>query len=105
DQRRIGEQRFVIGVAYDDRVRGDLEGLGVEGYARSEEHTSELQSLAYLVCRLLLEKKKTNASRTPTAVARTTSSTSAAMDTLLTQICPGTRVSRSRRSPTHPPTS
>src|SRR2546425_9373927 len=30
-----------------DRIRG-----------RSEEHTSELQSLAYLVCRLLLEKKK-----------------------------------------------
>src|SRR5205823_11868574 len=28
------------------------------GAARSEEHTSELQSLAYLVCRLLLEKKK-----------------------------------------------
>src|SRR5205823_12351490 len=28
------------------------------GDARSEEHTSELQSLAYLVCRLLLEKKK-----------------------------------------------
>src|SRR2546425_5030535 len=28
---------------------------------RSEEHTSELQSLAYLVCRLLLEKKKNNA--------------------------------------------
>src|SRR2546425_3799322 len=27
--------------------------------ARSEEHTSELQSLAYLVCRLLLEKKNT----------------------------------------------
>src|SRR2546425_11799929 len=30
----------------------------VHGEARSEEHTSELQSLAYLVCRLLLEKKK-----------------------------------------------
>src|SRR2546425_10199907 len=29
---------------------------------RSEEHTSELQSLAYLVCRLLLEKKKNNMS-------------------------------------------
>src|SRR2546425_8999881 len=29
-------------------------------YMRSEEHTSELQSLAYLVCRLLLEKKKNN---------------------------------------------
>src|SRR2546423_2079177 len=28
------------------------------GRPRSEEHTSELQSLAYLVCRLLLEKKK-----------------------------------------------
>src|SRR2546425_7207653 len=31
--------------------------------ARSEEHTSELQSLAYLVCRLLLEKKKKLSSR------------------------------------------
>src|SRR2546425_2624435 len=31
--------------------------LGHE-HRRSEEHTSELQSLAYLVCRLLLEKKK-----------------------------------------------
>src|SRR6201991_4495965 len=30
---------------------------GPVGLARSEEHTSELQSLAYLVCRLLLEKK------------------------------------------------
>src|SRR3712207_7569786 len=30
----------------------------VELYARSEEHTSELQSRQYLVCRLLLEKKK-----------------------------------------------
>src|SRR5205823_12799712 len=30
------------------------------GELRSEEHTSELQSLAYLVCRLLLEKKKKN---------------------------------------------
>src|SRR5205823_13967850 len=29
-----------------------------EPFDRSEEHTSELQSLAYLVCRLLLEKKK-----------------------------------------------
>src|SRR5258706_2055890 len=31
---------------------------------RSEEHTSELQSLTNLVCRLLLEKKKTNADST-----------------------------------------
>src|SRR3989441_6440357 len=35
-------------------VRVDLTNTG----KRSEEHTSELQSLAYLVCRLLLEKKK-----------------------------------------------
>src|SRR2546425_9643104 len=32
----------------------------VAEFIRSEEHTSELQSLAYLVCRLLLEKKKKN---------------------------------------------
>src|SRR3712207_7098549 len=31
---------------------------GGDGEARSEEHTSELQSRQYLVCRLLLEKKK-----------------------------------------------
>src|SRR5687767_15379272 len=33
-------------------------------WPRSEEHTSELQSLAYLVCRLLLEKKKYSTGRT-----------------------------------------
>src|SRR3712207_6927353 len=33
--------------------------------ARSEEHTSELQSRQYLVCRLLLEKKKTASPFTP----------------------------------------
>src|SRR5205823_13387182 len=32
--------------------------VAASGVHRSEEHTSELQSLAYLVCRLLLEKKK-----------------------------------------------
>src|SRR5687767_11982041 len=41
-------------------------GLGADcvGGVRSEEHTSELQSLAYLVCRLLLEKKKKNTIKT-----------------------------------------
>src|SRR2546425_7266269 len=39
---------------------------------RSEEHTSELQSLAYLVCRLLLEKKK----NTTTKLATHSTSTS-----------------------------
>src|SRR2546425_8489876 len=39
----------------------DAQALAVvELQRRSEEHTSELQSLAYLVCRLLLEKKKKN---------------------------------------------
>src|SRR2546425_801665 len=40
----------------EQRPRGEAQG-GREK-PRSEEHTSELQSLAYLVCRLLLEKKK-----------------------------------------------
>src|SRR5687767_15776834 len=35
-------------------------GLADNFALRSEEHTSELQSLAYLVCRLLLEKKNNN---------------------------------------------
>src|SRR3989441_3826323 len=41
-------------------VRGTAKPTAGAGVARSrsEEHTSELQSLAYLVCRLLLEKKK-----------------------------------------------
>src|SRR5476651_2863130 len=40
---------------------------GVRRPARSEEHTSELQSRQYLVCRLLLEKKKKhNIDQTPT---------------------------------------
>src|SRR2546425_6378612 len=43
------------GVAHPDA--GGVPGVHRLGN-RSEEHTSELQSLAYLVCRLLLEKKK-----------------------------------------------
>src|SRR2546425_2363654 len=40
------------------------------GPGRSEEHTSELQSLAYLVCRLLLEKKKRETDRRDQALPR-----------------------------------
>src|SRR2546425_7287032 len=40
------------------------QGVNSKRCERSEEHTSELQSLAYLVCRLLLEKKKKNTTRT-----------------------------------------
>src|SRR3712207_6867127 len=47
----------------------EIEFLGTSGaeeldLVRSEEHTSELQSRQYLVCRLLLEKKKTHYYRT-----------------------------------------
>src|SRR5947199_4694440 len=44
----------------------DLTAVDYSKYPRSEEHTSELQSLRHLVCRLLLEKKKNpiRASRT-----------------------------------------
>src|SRR5687767_15629358 len=45
DEKRAG---FIAGGPRRARNEGE----------RSEEHTSELQSLAYLVCRLLLEKKK-----------------------------------------------
>src|SRR2546425_7631007 len=44
--------------------RGMSPGLRAVNQMRSEEHTSELQSLAYLVCRLLLEKKKLITSNT-----------------------------------------
>src|SRR5687767_15992363 len=39
-------------------AHGRPAAVDTPGLRRSEEHTSELQSLAYLVCRLLLEKKK-----------------------------------------------
>src|SRR5438093_13561375 len=42
----------------DGRLRRHLRALGRGEAVRSEEHTSELQSLTNLVCRLLLEKKK-----------------------------------------------
>ena len=42
-------------------------------FDRSEEHTSELQSQAYLVCRLLLEKKNQNNYRLTTLVNSNTS--------------------------------
>src|SRR5205814_8419756 len=50
-------------------------GAGGE-FVRSEEHTSELQSLRHLVCRLLLEKKKKTRSLPTTTPAGTTPSPS-----------------------------
>src|SRR3712207_7522812 len=72
-ERRLADDEVQVGVTVDaeldlaaldvtDRlgdVHRDRAGLGVRHEtARSEEHTSELQSRQYLVCRLLLEKKK-----------------------------------------------
>src|SRR2546425_5086299 len=45
-------------VAHELRPEVPAHHVAAEREGRSEEHTSELQSLAYLVCRLLLEKKK-----------------------------------------------
>src|SRR3712207_7671790 len=51
-QQPPGDGRAHQPAAHHDRVEGFVPH-------RSEEHTSELQSRQYLVCRLLLEKKKT----------------------------------------------
>src|SRR2546423_5645531 len=52
-----------IDSAKEESIEAILEAHQQRG--RSEEHTSELQSLAYLVCRLLLEKKKLEISLSP----------------------------------------
>src|SRR3712207_8980565 len=57
DQRR---PEPVQALQDDGAALGEQAQHGVRGHlVRSEEHTSELQSRQYLVCRLLLEKKKT----------------------------------------------
>src|SRR3712207_7617904 len=65
--KQSGSKTLVAGtpaVELDERLgRLPQEAVLVKKYAsafRSEEHTSELQSRQYLVCRLLLEKKKQN---------------------------------------------
>src|SRR5262249_58422566 len=72
DRRPVGLHRVRIGdLEFDDEIGGHgglpwRSGSGLAAYEahaaepRSEEHTSELQSLTNLVCRLLLEKKKNN---------------------------------------------
>src|SRR5205814_9096254 len=49
---KLGKRTFLLDTIDPDSLRAFDEML------RSEEHTSELQSLRHLVCRLLLEKKK-----------------------------------------------
>src|SRR3989441_5733055 len=62
-----------------DNIPGTVFADGDAAYrpsARSEEHTSELQSLAYLVCRLLLEKKKDRPQKAPRSSAAANITTS-----------------------------
>src|SRR3712207_7046820 len=59
-QARLGRARGRLG---HERARGRVGRGGDADPGRSEEHTSELQSRQYLVCRLLLEKKKKRALR------------------------------------------
>src|SRR3989441_4435259 len=54
--QRLGGERLIVMTG--GPARGRSQRAAVTEPHRSEEHTSELQSLAYLVCRLLLEKKK-----------------------------------------------
>src|SRR5438045_5508111 len=51
--------RSVERILHEGAVDGRAAAVAEVGAERSEEHTSELQSLRHLVCRLLLEKKKT----------------------------------------------
>src|SRR2546429_4943251 len=53
-------QYTILNAAYDDPNNAADRDKRDKIYARSEEHTSELQSRLHLVCRLLLEKKKNN---------------------------------------------
>src|SRR3712207_7389608 len=50
--------RIAVHVAAQGALTSEARAAVKECMARSEEHTSELQSRQYLVCRLLLEKKK-----------------------------------------------
>src|SRR3712207_7590143 len=65
--RKVAKERFLHRVTRDVDIPRNGIGVPEQGGAvvpvqradlRSEEHTSELQSRQYLVCRLLLEKKK-----------------------------------------------
>src|SRR2546425_8859880 len=57
-ERLVGFARDPAGKGFFIQFPLHEVSLRIHRLSRSEEHTSELQSLAYLVCRLLLEKKK-----------------------------------------------
>src|SRR5438093_7026205 len=76
-----------VGLGETHAVRAAVERHGAAGrdHGRSEEHTSELQSLTNLVCRLLLEKKKkkNKQSYCPTESKRALKSTTEQMREIL----------------------
>src|SRR2546425_12368179 len=55
---RVPKSEFGVSIRRPTNARLIRMNSSSRSVSRSEEHTSELQSLAYLVCRLLLEKKK-----------------------------------------------
>src|SRR5438093_7474871 len=70
-EKRLGEPLLRLAqLRFRQHAFGDIPGID-----RSEEHTSELQSLTNLVCRLLLEKKKKN-SKPPIRIDNSISRTS-----------------------------
>src|SRR5205814_8426177 len=58
DKKRLGSNDYVSFRVVEDRDEESQHLRVNDNGERSEEHTSELQSLRHLVCRLLLEKKK-----------------------------------------------
>src|SRR3712207_7208036 len=74
DLKQVGDADFLVGRTLRRDLRLPVSRVREvtsenEIVLRSEEHTSELQSRQYLVCRLLLEKKKTT-SRSPATKRR-----------------------------------
>src|SRR5947208_12523384 len=70
--RSLHQRKGVLRRRHRQQLHAPEQGLRLEREARSEEHTSELQSPDHLVCRLLLEKKKKVARlmiHTPTAIS------------------------------------
>src|SRR5687767_7217640 len=55
-QRCAAQRQFLVGIGSSRQQCANHGGVAVDARQRSEEHTSELQSLAYLVCRLLLRR-------------------------------------------------
>src|SRR3712207_7558876 len=77
DEPLVGRFRM-RGREMDGWLRVDASAVADDADLRSEEHTSELQSRQYLVCRLLLEKKKhqSNIDRATTTSYRSSYQTS-----------------------------